>query len=113
MANVATWINIGLGAIMALQWFRQRSALHRLGTKRQSIEGLNDSLLNLNHMCNDASVKQDAKKPAAMARFIADVAQMGRVMEGQVHRILADGPQRPKQKWHRRIIEFLFPAMRL
>ena len=30
-----------------IQWFRQRSALHRLGTKRQSIEGLNDSLLNL------------------------------------------------------------------
>ena len=98
---------------MAFQWFRQQAALHRLGAKRQSIEGLNDSLMNLNHMCNDAYEKKDTKKPAAMARFVADVAQMGTIMQAQVQRILADGPQRPKQKWPRRIIEFLFPAMRL
>ena len=66
-------------------------------------------------MCNDAEQKGDTKKPAAMARFISDVAHAGRAMESQVDIALGNIriPPGASASWWRRMWGRIFPLSRI
>ena len=108
-------VSIVFGALNVIQWIQGYIASRESGSRKQQLETIKASLIQLNAMCNDAEGKGDAKKPDAMARFISDVAHMGRTIEHPVDIMLGNlrlTPARPPSRL-RRIIGYIFPITRI
>jgi len=115
---MATWsvlTTIVSGVLNVAQWVQQDRSVHRVGARKQHLEGIKASLVQFNAMCNDVISKDDTQKPDAMARFVADAAHMAKGIEHQVDIMLGNLrlATANSQPLFRRIVGYLFPATRI
>lgn len=103
------------GVLNVIQWIQQQLGLSKFGLRNQQFEAIKASLLQLNAMCNDAVGKGDASKPAAMMRFISDVAHMAKTAEHQANIALGNLQvvRKDPPSWLRRILGYIFPLTRI
>lgn len=108
-------LTIVFGLFNVVQWIQQYLGFRARCARAQQTEAIKASLVQFNAMCNDAEVKGDAEKPAAMKRFISDAAHAAKMIEHQADIILGNlesVPARPPSPLGR-VIGYVFPLTRV